>query len=100
LRTVIWNDHGQPDDARSDEYRGVGAGSHLLHAFEQRIEVVDAGPNPKIAALDVAQNAVKSPRQVAGELGEDFPVDAGGADELIAVDRPVHHRCVRYQAPP
>jgi hypothetical protein len=52
---VIWNDHGQPDDARSDEYRGVGAGSHLLHAFEQRIEVLDARPNPKIAALDVAQ---------------------------------------------
>jgi hypothetical protein len=67
---VIWNDHGQPDDARSDEYRGVGAGSHLLHAFEQRIQVLDARPNPKIAALDFAQDAVKSPRQVAGELGE------------------------------
>jgi hypothetical protein len=67
---VKWNDHGQPNDARRDEYRGVRAGSHSLQAFDERLHVLDARPNPKIASFNLAQEAVKSPRQVAGELGE------------------------------
>jgi len=70
LGTEKWDYHGQPNYARRDENRGVGTGNHSLQAFDQRLHVLDARPNPKIAAFDLTQDAVKSPRQVTGELSK------------------------------
>ena len=61
-------DDGNAHDARRSENRGTCACNHVFQAFDNRLYIFDARPNPQITSFDLAQDAVGSPRELDNKL--------------------------------